>query len=214
MIHRVSALCFPAWMFVVTFCVFLATPMWGLILGTFLVCRIFGTTNKGTISSTHGSAAWATLPELEQAGCVFRNSGVQLGQLVNLPPSTAVHEYRALFTYPLRKSEDAVVIASWRRGRGRPVPVYLPSYSRTAQSSDLPAGEKQRATPSRCCFKIPAISLCLIRKGSWQDSRPCSDIRSSKTRLWSSIHSALRMAAALRQQGSTRSIFIVAMTTP
>ena len=102
----------------------LLSPVLGaMIIGLLLWANRRKSNNAGI---THGSAAFAGFADLCRAGCLFQRSGVLLGHAaVAIPPSFAFAAY-CLLTFPVRRSADALAIATMRGNNPTPMIIRAP----------------------------------------------------------------------------------------
>ncbi|MEZ6121195.1 MAG: type IV secretory system conjugative DNA transfer family protein [Pirellulaceae bacterium] len=102
------------------------------------------------INATHGSARWANMKDLIRAGCVFQPSGMVLGRFRQGVPLRFTDALFALFFLPLRRSHEAIAIASQASAKPVAVSVVLPN-DYPHMSVYGPSG-----TGKSSCFVVPA----------------------------------------------------------
>ena len=103
---------------------------------------------------THGSAAFAGFADLCRAGCLFQRTGVLLGNAACMvPPSFAFAVY-SLLMFPLRRSADAVAIATMRSRKPAPLAVRVPDrYPHVAVYAASGGGKST-------CYAFPYLRDC------------------------------------------------------
>lgn len=98
-----------------------------VIGGIFVVLVLAANARKSqTPGITHGSAAFAGFADLCRAGCLFQRSGVLLGHAVGMVPPRLSFVAYALLTFPVRRSEDAIAIATMRGKNPSPLTIRVP----------------------------------------------------------------------------------------
>jgi type IV secretion system protein VirD4 len=150
--QRISYLCWFALSacFVALAC--LMSPVAGAII---LLLLLVGSRPKSSqVATAHGTADFADFGDLCQAGCLFQRSGVLLGHAVGMtPPSLAFAAY-CLLTFPIRRSWQAVAIASMRGKRPVPIQVRIPDrFPHVAVFASSGGGKST-------CYAIPQLLDC------------------------------------------------------
>lgn len=100
------------------------SPILALLAGFLIVGKL--RQSRAEQPLTHGSAQWAGVYDLLQAGCLFQTNGIRLGRAMLTTPLRLWEEFRVLCLMPLRRSADAVVLASLRQPRPKPLELHLP----------------------------------------------------------------------------------------
>ncbi|MCA9183619.1 MAG: type IV secretory system conjugative DNA transfer family protein, partial [Planctomycetales bacterium] len=120
---RACSVC--ATLLVVLTCLFAAmlSPLLGILIvgGIAWSCR-----NGGEYRNTHGSARWASIGDLIRAKCIFQTDGLVMGNFRSIYNMTMRTSLLVLFTYPLKRTREAVAIASQGVKNPQPIRLFLP----------------------------------------------------------------------------------------
>lgn len=84
---------------------------------------------QGKVSTTHGSARWASVTDLESSGCLFREHGGFIGEAVIGQPLSIWRRWRALLFSPFAQSQRALEISSTAWKKPLPLIVRTPETS-------------------------------------------------------------------------------------
>ncbi|MFN8705447.1 MAG: type IV secretory system conjugative DNA transfer family protein, partial [Planctomyces sp.] len=151
-LKRLAMLCWLAWLAAGLFLIFLAAPLLTMFVLIAIAAR--ASEKRRQSSGSHGTAEWADVDHLRRTGCLSSRGGVRLGNIVQVNPTGTMSGLRALLTLPLSRSGDAVAMASSRRGRHRPIPVYLPDNHPHVGIFGSSGGGKTT------CYAIPTLFGC------------------------------------------------------
>ena len=144
----------------------LVSPLFGLLVAAAVFWTHRG--NSG-MSFTHGSARWGQITDLARVGVVFVKDGVNVGRMLGSVPPSIGFVLRALFTFPLKRSEEAMTIASLRTTKPKPTTIRIPD--RIPHSAVFGSTGSGKTT----CYAMPMLRSC-------GDSMVCLDSKGELAR--------------------------------
>lgn len=152
-IERLSEISRLIWIVGVVVGVTLISPPIALFIAIFAVWRM---SRSSTMNSTsHGSARWASVADVRAAGCVSERNGLGLGNAVGLSPLGLMARLRTLLFYPVRRSVEAIALASL--GRRHPKPLLLRVPDNFAHTAVYGASGSGKST----CYAIRYLLECV-----------------------------------------------------
>lgn len=150
-LHRMAALCWTAWGITIVILLLVFNVLLGLGIVGFIVYRTGKSVRRR--SGTHGTAEWISAQELQDAGCLLSNNGVMVGDAVGMTPPKPFDELRALLSFPIRRSAEAVILAQQSR-RSNSLPVCIPDTYPHISIFGATGGGKST------CYAIPMLLGC------------------------------------------------------
>ena len=123
-LRRLSLICLLALTVVIALMGFLLSPVLGVIIVGLLL--LANRRSSRMAASTHGTAAFSGFADLCRAGCLFQRSGVLLGHAAGMVPPSLSFAVYSLLMFPLRRSADAVTIATMRSRKPAPLSIRVP----------------------------------------------------------------------------------------
>jgi type IV secretion system protein VirD4 len=137
------------------------------ILGACILLILFvgNRRNLNHGGTTHGSAAFAEFNDLYRAGCLFQRSGVLLGHAVGMTPPSFNYAAYCLLTFPLKRSSEAVAIASLRGKWPLPLRVRVPDRIPHVAVFASSGGGKSTCYAFPYLFDCPDTLIVLDAKG-------------------------------------------------
>lgn len=121
-----------------------------LIAFLFLKCSRRG----GSQSTSHGSAVWASVADLWNAGCIESSGGVYAGRALSVDPTSRLMGLKAILGLPWSRSKEAMQLYESSRGRDVELELMIPD--------NIPHCAVYGATGSAktSSFAIPLLLRC------------------------------------------------------